>query len=56
MIYLKHLFLKEGIYLFAFSVKTISEVHLPFKIEKIRSSHSEVFLGKGVLKICRKYT
>ena len=27
-----------------------------FEIWKLRSSHPEVFLGKGVLKICRKFT
>ena len=25
-------------------------------VKKVRSSHPEVFLGKGVLKICSKFT
>ena len=30
--------------------------HTILSFKKYRSSHSKVFLGKGVLKICRKFT
>ena len=41
-----------------FSQKSVLKISSEFIVIRIkfRSSHSEVFLGKGVLKICSKFT
>ena len=43
----------HGCYKFCLPVKVL---HLQWIMLKSRSSHAEVFLGKGVLKICSKLT
>ena len=43
----------HGCYKFYLPVKVL---HLQWIMLKSRSNHAEVFLGKGVLKICSKFT
>ena len=50
--------LKQSFYLTLMTLEKLCLLLLEFFLSrsKFRSSHPEVFLGKGVLKICRKFT
>ena len=39
-----------------FPTSFVLKIHKTIQITSVRSSHPEVFLGEGVLKICTKFT